>query len=156
MRTLLALLVVGIACTRDPYDAYAGAVRYDTGASQAAISRTVTRLQSTVVHGHVPADSAKVWSETLARASRELTQHADHLERLGPPDGSLSRTHLALLMELRQVADTMTAIAGSVNDPATVGDVFARLLRGTEYTQDELRWTQQRAARQLATHGIIL
>jgi hypothetical protein len=141
---------------RDPYDRYAGAVRSDAGASRATVAQVVTRLQSTVVHGHVPPDSARIWSATLTEASKELTQHADHLAQLGPPDATLARTHAALLTEIRREADTLNSIASSMSDPSVSANAFSRLMQGTQYTQDEIRWTEQRAARQLATHGIIL
>jgi hypothetical protein len=189
IRLLLALTVtgIGLACSFDPYERYAATVRHDVGVPSATLTHTVARLQSTIVHGRVPLDSARVWTNELGRTVQVFRDRAAHLEKANPPDTTLLATRDGLVIELGTVADSVAALnaditacvprpgsahrpadvpqpdsaGGSDSDPtadcrATVGVALERLAKGVSYTRDELGWTMQRAARKLATHGVML
>jgi hypothetical protein len=194
------------ACKSNPYEQYARAVRRDVDQSAATLALTTVRLQSTVVHGRVPVDSARVWSTELARSATTLRARAADLAKLGPPDLSMASVHEGLLGELNGAADTLASLGSSIGvcaegsqpparqpkPPATgvvrsreedslaaldaridsearatadsvaaacrasVGDAVADLKQRMSYMEDELRWTRQRAGRQLTTHGVLL
>lgn len=186
---ILLLTVVGteLGCSIDPFERYASTVRRDVGVPIAALNGTTTRLQSTVVHGHVPLDSARIWNKELTKTVAVFRDHAAHLGKTNPPDSGLVSIRDGLVLELNTVADTVGALnsdialcvdqnkgkqpvaavtqsdsgAGADSDSTvdcrtTVGVALSRLLKGVSYTQDELRWTLQRAGRKLATHGVLL
>ncbi len=176
-----------LACSFDPYEVYAATVRRDVGIPAAALSRTVARLQSTVVHGHVPLDSAAVWTKELTRTVQLFREHAAHLAKTAAPDTTLLDTQEGLVSQLGTIADSIAALNADIapcvppkdhghkpdadvqpdssgktdSDPtadcrAVVGVALARLAKGVSYTNDEVRWTLQRAARKLAVHGVLL
>jgi hypothetical protein len=185
----LTLAIVGtpLACSFDPYERYASTVRHDVGVPAATLTRTVVRLQSTIVHGHVPLDSAKVWTHELTGTVQVFRERAAHLQKAAPPDTNFLAIRDGLVTELGTVADSVAALNADIapcvgqthgspspppaaapdssgspdSDPtadcsATVGVALARLVKGVSYSQDEIRWTLERAARKLATHGVLL
>jgi hypothetical protein len=97
-------------CRTDPYEAYASAVHRDVDQSAATLARTKARLQLTVVHGHVPLDSASVWSSELGAAAKTLRERATHFATVGPPDPAMAPEHDGLLAELTGVADTVASL----------------------------------------------
>jgi hypothetical protein len=99
-----------VGCRRDPYEVYASAVHRDVDQSAATLARTKARLQLTVVHGHVPLDSAGVWSSELAGTAKALRERATHFATVGPPDPAMAQEHDGLLAELTGVADTVASL----------------------------------------------
>jgi hypothetical protein len=204
----MTVLGASVACTTDPYERYATTVHKDVDQSAATLARTTARLQRTVVHGHVPLDSARVWSTELARAATSIHERAAHLAKVGAPDLGMALVHDGLLRELTGVADTVASLSTAMADCASrasppmaatprtaviggatrnaaddslaaldaqidsealaaadsivaacrtsVGDAASDLTRRLSYAEDLLRWTRQRAARKLATHGVLL
>lgn len=183
----LAGAVIQLGCSFDPYERYAATVRRDVGLPAAALTRTVARLQSTIVHGHVPLDSAAVWTKELTKTVEVFREHATHLAKAVAPDTTLLDTQEALVSALRTAADSMAALNADIascvpqsnlshkpvadvqpdssgnpdSDPtadcrAVVGVALARLAKGMSYSNNEVQWTLQRAARKLATHGVLL
>ena len=112
-RWLVCAIVLGglaVGCRKDPYEAYASAVHRDVDQSAAMLARTKARLQLTVVHGHVPLDSANIWSSELGRAAKALRARATHFAAIGPPDPAMAQEHDGLLAELTGVADTVASL----------------------------------------------
>lgn len=97
-------------CQADPYEAYARAVHRDVDQSAGTLGAARARLLLTVVHGHVPVDSAPVWASELGRAAKLLREREAHLAKLGPPDPEMAREHDGLLTELGGVADSVASL----------------------------------------------
>src|SRR5579862_3980691 len=111
---LVAVVAMLAACHTDPYETYASAVHRDVDQSAATLARAEARLELTVVHGHVPLDSATVWTVELGRAAKTMHERAAHLAKLGPPDPSLAREHDGLLAELTGIADSVGALGDAI------------------------------------------
>ena len=107
-------VLLALGCSFDPYERYAATVRYDVGIPSATLNRTVARLQSTIVHGHVPVDSAGVWSKELGNTVRVFRERAAHLEKTNPPDTTLLATRDAFVIELGTVADSVAALNADI------------------------------------------
>jgi hypothetical protein len=113
LRSIIGLAMIG-GCHTDPYEQYANTVHQDVDQSAATLARTEARLQLTVVHGHVPLDSAAVWSSELARAAKVLHERATHLANVGPPDPAMAEEHDGLLAELREIGDSVAALGETI------------------------------------------
>ncbi len=113
---LCTITLVGLlgGCHTDPYETYASAVRRDVDQSASTLGATRARLQLTIVHGHVPLDSAPVWASELGRAAKVLHEHQAHLAKLGPPDPEMAQEHDGLLAELSGIADSVASLGDAM------------------------------------------
>jgi hypothetical protein len=110
----LVAAAIQLGCSFDPYERYAATVRRDVGVPAAALSHTVARLQSTVVHGHVPLDSAAVWAKELTRTAQVFREHARHLGKTAAPDTALLDTQKGLVSQLGTIADSLSALNADI------------------------------------------
>jgi hypothetical protein len=76
----------------------------------ATLSVTVARLQRTIVHGHVPLDSARVWNKELTKTVAVFRAHTSHLQTTVPPDTGLTDIRDGFVRELGTVADSVDAL----------------------------------------------
>ena len=111
----ISLMGLSAGCHGDPYEVYASAVHRDVDQSAATLARTKARLQLTVVHGHVPLDSAGVWSSELAGTAKTLRERAAHFAKVGPPEPAMAQVHDGLLAELTGVADTVASLGEAIS-----------------------------------------
>jgi hypothetical protein len=111
---LLAFVGTGIACSFDPYEHYASTLRHDVGVPAATLSVTVARLQQTIVHGHVPLDSARVWNKELTKTVAVFRAHTSHLQTTVPPDTGLTDIRDGFVRELGTVADSVDALNADI------------------------------------------
>jgi hypothetical protein len=111
---LLAIAGTGIACSFDPYERYASTLRHDVGVPSATLSITVARLQRTIVHGHVPLDSARLWNGELTKTAAVFRAHTTHLEKAVPPDTGLISIRDGFVRELGTVADSVDALNADI------------------------------------------
>ena len=157
-RTLgLALLATTLfACT--PSARYAAAIARDVDAPARAIASAIARLQLTVVHGSVPADSVTVWAKTLEDVAKVTAKGAADFAALTPPDPSFAADHFRLSEGLaRQSAAVANAAAiaeqclsspeGGCEDLTSVR--YYKVLEPLTEQQDLVRWSRARIARDL-------
>lgn len=156
MPRALLVLVVLTACS--PNSRYISAIGRDVDAPTRAIAAAVARLQLTVVHGSVPADSVPVWAEVLEDLSKTTAKTSADFASLTPPDRSIAADHYRLSQTIaNQSAAVATAAAiaqqclsapnGGCDELTSVR--YYKVLEPLTEQQDNVRWSRARIARDL-------
>ena len=144
------------ACS--PSSLYVAAIGRDVDAPTRAIALAIARLQLTVVHGSVPADSVPVWANVLESLAKVTAQGSADFAKLTPPDPSIAADHYRLSQTIAsQSAAVATAAAiaeqclSSPNDGCEdlTSVRYYKILEPLNEHQDEVRWSRERIARDL-------
>lgn len=142
-----------------PNARYAAAVARDVDAPTRAIAAAIARLQLTVVHGSVPADSVPVWATVLEDLAKVTSKSASDFANLTPPEPSFAADHYRLSQTIaKQSAAVATAAAiaqqclSSPNDGCDdlTSIRYYKVLEPIAEQQDDIRWSRTRIARDLA------
>ena len=153
----LALLAATLtACTAT--SRYIAAIGRDVDAPTRAIALAIARLQLTVVHGSVPADSVPVWAKVLEDVAKVTSKGSADFATLTPPDPSMSADHYRLSQTIANqsaVVATAAAVAeqclSSPNDGCEdlTSVRYYKVLEPLTEQQDIVRWSRARIARDL-------
>jgi len=137
---------------------YSAAVARDVDAPTRAIALAIARLQLTVVHGSVPADSVPVWADVLESTAKVTAKGAADFAALTPPDQAMAADHYRLSQTIaHQSAAVATAAAvaeqclSSPNDGCEdlTSVRYYKVLEPLTEQQDYVRWSRQRIMRDL-------
>lgn len=153
----LALLAATLtAC--GPNVGYVAAIGRDVDAPSRQLALAVARLQTTVVHGSVPADSVTVWVTVLQSAAQVTAKGSADFATLTPPSPSMAADHARLSQTIaNQSAAVATAAAvaqqclSSPNDGCEdlTSMRYYKVLQPLDDQQDMVRWSRQRIMRDL-------
>lgn len=149
----LALTLVAVTLTACANARYAGAITRDVDAPTRAIATAIARLQLTVVHGSVPADSVPVWASVLESLSKTTAKGAADFAALTPPNPSVAADHYRLSQAIAKqsaAVATAAAIAQQCLSSPTDGceDLtsvrYYKVLEPLTEQQDYVRWSRAR------------
>ena len=158
-RQLVPVLgVLAAACSGDPYERYASAVRTDVDAAMHDAFTMSARMQLTVVHNRIPDDSFAAVARTVTRAARDVRARAVHFARVTPPP-DLAESHAGLSAALTQVADALEALGGVFRQCAAGSPCQAPLdsvSKQFEFVGEDLHNGRQCTQRLLLRHGVML
>ena len=152
------LCVLAAACSRDPYERYASAVRTDVDAATQEAVRMTARIQLTVVHNQIPDDSFAVVARTVTHAARDVRERAAHFARVTPPP-DLADSHAGLSAALTRVADALEGLGGVFQQCAAGSPCQAPLdsvSKEFQFVGEDLHNGRQFTQRLLLRHGVML
>lgn len=145
-----------LGCGR--YSGYARTVHRDVDIPTRQIALSVVRLQRTVVHGSVPADSVPVWARTLEATASLTARGSADFAATQPPDPAMAGDHYRLAQTIAgQSAAVATAAAIVETCVSSHGD-GCDVIESTRYytilsplleQQDLVRWSRARLSRDL-------
>lgn len=158
IRALALALLAATLTACGPNARYAAAVVRDVDQPTHAAAVAVARLQLTVVHGSVPADSVPVWAKVLEDAAKVTAKGAADFATVTPPDPSMAADHYRLSQTIAKQSETVATAAAIAEQCLSAPNDGCEDLTSVRYykvlqpivdQQDVVRWSRQRMARDL-------
>jgi hypothetical protein len=158
IRPIAFALLAGMLSGCSASTRYIAAIARDVDVPTRAIALAIARLQLTVVHGSVPADSVPVWANVLESLAKVTAQGSADFAKLTPPDQSVAADHYRLSQTIaNQSAAVATAAAvaeqclSSPNDGCEdlTSIRYYKVLEPLTEQQDDVRWSRARIMRDL-------
>ena len=132
----------------DPYARYATAVQDDVDPAMAAAFRMAARVQLTVVHDQIPADSMGTVADVVRRTEHTVHARAIHFSAVTPPP-ELTDAHAQLALALSNLDHALDAMAAAFERHSTTLPSFGDV-------GGDIRMARYRVQRLLLPHGILL
>ncbi|HWC72817.1 MAG TPA: hypothetical protein VG454_02695 [Gemmatimonadales bacterium] len=158
--SITGLVVIAFACGGDPYERYAASIQDDIVAARADAFQMTSRIQRTVVHNQIPADSFPVVAQAVSRAARTVRDRATHFARVTPPP-DLAPYHQAMSEALTQMAVALDSLATVFDECARPGGTpcqehLDRVSRQFEFVGEDVSNGKTVLQRMLLRHGVML
>jgi hypothetical protein len=129
LRSLALTLLAGTLTACGASSRYVVAIARDVDAPTQAIALAIARLQLTVVHGSVPADSVPVWANVLESAAKVTSKGAAVATAAAVAEQCLSSPN--------DGCEDLTSVR------------YFKVLEPLTEQQDYVRWSRQRIMRDL-------